>query len=200
MSPAIFAHGHLRLYLLNLLAEGPKHGYELILALENRFGGTYTPSAGTIYPRLAKLEEEGMVEKEAEGRKTIYRITKAGESELQSRRHEIEDIEDDVTDSIRKLADDVRQTVDHAMKSLRADLAAAAREARAEAREAERQIRVDSRQGGLIELREAEIALNEFRSQVRVQFRSLASSNKLTAEKVAELKSGLSELRSKLGG
>lgn len=200
MSPAIFAHGHLRLYLLNLLAEGPRHGYELILALENRFGGTYTPSAGTIYPRLAKLEEEGLVEKEAEGRKTVYRITKAGESELQSRRHEIEDIEDDVTDSIRKLADDVRQTVDHAMKSLRADLASAAREARAEAREAERQIRVDARQGGLIELREAEIALNEFRSQVRVQFRSLASSGLLTSEKVNELRQGLAELQSRLIG
>jgi hypothetical protein len=51
MTP-VFGHGHLRLYLLSLLDESPKHGYELIQALEDRFGGTYVPSAGTIYPRL----------------------------------------------------------------------------------------------------------------------------------------------------
>ena len=53
MTPPVFAHGHLRLYLLSLLAERPMHGYELIQALSDRFGGTYVPSAGTIYPRLA---------------------------------------------------------------------------------------------------------------------------------------------------
>ena len=60
MSP-VFGHGHLRLYLLSLLAEEPRHGYELIQALGRSFGGTYVPSAGTIYPRLAKLEEDGLV-------------------------------------------------------------------------------------------------------------------------------------------
>ena len=59
--PPVFAHGALRLYLLALLESGPKHGYELIKALSERFGGTYSPSAGTIYPRLGKLEEEGLV-------------------------------------------------------------------------------------------------------------------------------------------
>ena len=53
MTP-VFGHGHLRLYLLSLLDESPMHGYELIQALGDRFGGTYIPSAGTIYPRLAK--------------------------------------------------------------------------------------------------------------------------------------------------
>ena len=46
MAP-VFAHGALRLYLLALLESGPKHGYELIKALKERFGGTYSPSAGT---------------------------------------------------------------------------------------------------------------------------------------------------------
>ena len=61
----VFAHGHLRLYLLSILATADPgmHGYELIQALGDRFGGTYSPSAGTIYPRLAKLEEEGLVTK-----------------------------------------------------------------------------------------------------------------------------------------
>ena len=68
--PPVFAHGALRLYLLALLESGPKHGYELIKALSERFGGTYSPSAGTIYPRLGKLEEEGLVATRTEGRRT----------------------------------------------------------------------------------------------------------------------------------
>ena len=62
MSP-VFAHGQLRLYLLVLLDEGPRHGYEVIQELESRFNGLYSPSAGTVYPRLAKLEEEGLVQR-----------------------------------------------------------------------------------------------------------------------------------------
>src|SRR5438445_501198 len=58
---AVFSHGRLRLYLLKLLAEGPKHGYELIRLLENRFLGLYAPSAGTIYPRLQRMEAEALV-------------------------------------------------------------------------------------------------------------------------------------------
>ena len=48
MTPAVFGHGHLRLYLLHVLAERPMHGYEIIQALSDRFGGTYVPSAGTV--------------------------------------------------------------------------------------------------------------------------------------------------------
>ena len=77
MTPPVFAHGNLRLYLLALLEEQPRHGYELIQALSDRFGGTYSPSAGTIYPRLAKLEEEGLVTKRTDGRKSVYEITDA---------------------------------------------------------------------------------------------------------------------------
>ena len=58
----VFAHGALRLYMLSLLEDHPRHGYELIQLLEDRFLGMYTPSAGTIYPRLASLEEDGLVE------------------------------------------------------------------------------------------------------------------------------------------
>ncbi|AND17698.1 PadR family transcriptional regulator [Rathayibacter tritici] len=129
MSP-VFAHGRLRLYLLNLLAESPRHGYELIQALSERFGGTYAPSAGTVYPRLAKLEEEGLVTKEADGRKTVYSITDAGRAELAARATDLGDIEEELTDSVRRLADEVRLGVAEAMKSLRADLASAARDAR----------------------------------------------------------------------
>ena len=60
MSP-VFGHGRLRLYLLKLLEESPRHGYEVIRLLQDRFLGVYSPSPGTIYPRLARLEEEGLV-------------------------------------------------------------------------------------------------------------------------------------------
>jgi len=127
MTP-VFAHGSLRLYLLHLLQESPKHGYELIQALTDRFGGTYSPSAGTIYPRLAKLEEEGLVTKTTDGRKSIYTITDAGRAELAAKADQLSSIEDEVTDSVRRLADEVRSDVSAAMRSLRADLASAARE------------------------------------------------------------------------
>ena len=84
MTP-VFSHGDLRLYLLNLLDEGPRHGYDIMQALADRTGGTYTPSAGTIYPRLAKLEEEGLVSKTVDGRKTVYAITAAGHAEVEAR-------------------------------------------------------------------------------------------------------------------
>jgi DNA-binding PadR family transcriptional regulator len=198
MTPPVFAHGHLRLYLLSLLAEEPMHGYELILALEERFGGTYTPSAGTIYPRLAKLEEEGLVTKTTEGRKTVYEITDAGRAELKERQHELDEIENDLTDSVRRLADEVRLSVNQAMKSLRADLAAAAREARTEARAAGRTIRTDIRDTSSAQLREAEIVLNDFRHELRTDLRSMAARGELTSELVSGLKSQLDRVRATL--
>ena len=173
MTP-VFGHGHLRLYLLSLLDESPKHGYELIQALEDRFGGTYVPSAGTIYPRLAKLEEEGLVTKAADGRKTVYSITDAGRAELHARAGELGGIEDEVTDSVRRLADEVRTSVNAAMKSLRADLAAAARDARTDAHESGRTIRVDdssSRGESRSNLQDAEVLLQTFRQQIRSDLR-----------------------------
>lgn len=78
MAAPIFAHGQMRLYLLTLLAESPMHGYELMQAIEQRFDGTYVPSAGTIYPRLAKLADDGLITKRTVGRKTVYEITDEG--------------------------------------------------------------------------------------------------------------------------
>ncbi len=135
MTP-VFGHGALRLYLLSLLAEAPRHGYELMQALEHRFGGTYSPSAGTIYPRLSKLEEEGLLTKAVDGRKTTYAITEAGRAELRAREGELHSLEAEITDSVRRLASDVRAGVKSAMQALRADLAAAERDARSSARPA----------------------------------------------------------------
>ncbi len=133
MSP-VFAHGQLRLYLLALLADGPRHGYEVIQELEKRFGGLYSPSAGTIYPRLAKLEEEGLVQRTDEGRKATYRITDAGRAEVAARVGELEDLRADLDQSVRRIAEQVRAQVHGRSADLRAELQAAARAARAAAR------------------------------------------------------------------
>ncbi|NJQ07681.1 helix-turn-helix transcriptional regulator [Streptomyces lonarensis] len=90
---AVFGHGRLRLYLLQLLAESPRHGYELIRLLEERFRGAYTPSAGTIYPRLAKLAADGLIRPTATGGRKVYALTEAGAGELAARRGELAELE-----------------------------------------------------------------------------------------------------------
>jgi DNA-binding PadR family transcriptional regulator len=132
MSP-VFAHGQLRLYLLALLNEGPRHGYEVIQDLEQRFNGLYSPSAGTVYPRLAKLEEEGLVERTDEGRKAVYRITEAGRAEVRERSGELASLESDLDLSVHQLAEEVRSRVSDQSSSLRSELKEAARQARSTA-------------------------------------------------------------------
>lgn len=201
MTPPVFAHGHLRLYLLSILATQPMHGYELIQALGSRFGGTYMPSAGTIYPRLAKLEDEGLVTKSTDGRKTVYEITDAGRAELDARQGELDGIENDVTDSVRRLADEVRASVNDAMKTLRADLASAARDARSDARDAGRTIRAERpRETAATQLREAEIVLNDFRHQVRIDLRSRLARGELGGDVVETLREQLAQVRLSLRG
>lgn len=196
MSPAVFAHGHLRLYLLQLLAARPMHGYEIIQALSDQSGGTYSPSAGTIYPRLGKLEEEGLVTKQADGRKTVYEITAAGRAELVEREPELGGIETEFTDSVRRLADEVRASVNDAMRTLRADLATAAREARQEAKDAGRStIFVDPRSEARVRLHEAETLINEFRADVRSDLRAEVADGRLPAATVDILATGLRDLR-----
>jgi DNA-binding PadR family transcriptional regulator len=200
MKAPVFAHGHLRLYLLSLLATEPMHGYELIHALESRFGGTYIPSAGTIYPRLAKLEDEGLVTKTTDGRKTVYAITDAGKAELDARQSELDGIENDVTDSVRRLADEVRSSVNSAMRSLRADLAASAREARQGGRSEPTAHTNTVREVSNEQLRAAELVLNEFRHQARTDLRTLAARGQVSQETVAELREQLDAVRSGLRG
>src|SRR6201997_5641839 len=74
-----FDHGDLRYVLLGLIAERPRHGYELIKAIEEKFGGMYSPSPGVIYPTLTLLEELGYIRAEpGGGTKKLYSITDEG--------------------------------------------------------------------------------------------------------------------------
>jgi DNA-binding PadR family transcriptional regulator len=127
MSP-VFRHGRLRLYLLKLLDESPRHGYEVIRLLQDRFMGVYSPSPGTIYPRLARLEEEGLVTHgESEGRK-VYRITEKGREELRNRSEDLTELEDELTASVRDIAREVTEDVRETVRSLREELTWAARD------------------------------------------------------------------------
>ncbi|MYR87312.1 PadR family transcriptional regulator [Streptomyces sp. SID685] len=128
--PPVFAHGRLRLYLLKLLDEAPRHGYEVIRLLEERFQGLYAPSAGTVYPRLAKLEAEGLVTHTTEGGRKVYAITDAGRAELADRSGELADLELEIRESVAELAAEIKADVRGAAGDLRREMRAAASEAR----------------------------------------------------------------------
>jgi len=78
--------GELRLVVLALLAEQPRHGYDIIKALEERSHGAYSPSPGVVYPTLTYLDEAGHVTASAEGNKKVYAITDAGRRHLEEHR------------------------------------------------------------------------------------------------------------------
>ncbi|MFF2773407.1 helix-turn-helix transcriptional regulator [Streptomyces sp. NPDC058052] len=169
MSP-VFAHGRLRLYLLKLLDEAPRHGYEVIRLLEERFQGLYAPSAGTVYPRLAKLEAEGLVTHTSEGGRKVYSITDAGRSELAGRDAELDALEREIRDSVAELAAEIREDVRGAAGRVRSEMRAAA----SRTRTAEGSSFADARE----ELRKAK---REWKEQAR-QAKEEAQSAKLQAK------------------
>jgi DNA-binding PadR family transcriptional regulator len=82
----MLAHGDLRLIALALIAEQPRHGYEIIKVLEDKTEGWYAPSPGVVYPTLTYLEEAGYVTVQADGAKRLYTITDEGRAYLESNR------------------------------------------------------------------------------------------------------------------
>jgi len=78
-----FESGEVRLAILSLLSEGPKHGYQLMKEMEERSGGLYRASAGSTYPTLQQLEDEGLIESDRQDGKRVYRLTEAGRKELE---------------------------------------------------------------------------------------------------------------------
>src|SRR5580700_4541279 len=131
MSP-VFRHGRLRLYLLKLLDESPRHGYEVIRLLQDRFLGVYAPSPGTIYPRLARLEEDGLVTHEEVDGKKVYSITDKGREEIHSRLSDLADLEDELSESLRDVAREISEDVRETVRGIREELSAAAREFRSQ--------------------------------------------------------------------
>jgi len=100
----MFESGEVKYVILRLLKEKPRHGYEVIKALEEKMGGWYTPSAGTIYPTLQLLEDQGYVRAVETDGKKVYHITPEGEAFLEEHRDVLDDILERVGDAVRGFA------------------------------------------------------------------------------------------------
>lgn len=88
----MFDAGALRLVVLGLIAEQPRHGYDIIKALEARFQGAYSPSPGAIYPMLQMLEEADLVSSRMEGAKKLFSISQDGQAYLEENRADLDRI------------------------------------------------------------------------------------------------------------
>ena len=89
----MFESGELRLLLLKLISEQPRHGYDLIRAIEELTGGRYAPSPGVVYPTLTMLEEMGFIEQApGEGARKPYQITDAGTDHLDENEEEADEL------------------------------------------------------------------------------------------------------------
>lgn len=86
----MFDHGGLRLVLLKLIADKPRHGYDLIRAIEERTGGAYAPSPGVVYPTLTLLDEMDHIrEQQTEGARKLFAITPEGTAHLEANAEEV---------------------------------------------------------------------------------------------------------------
>jgi DNA-binding PadR family transcriptional regulator len=112
-----FGRGDLKYVILDLLQDGPRHGYDIIRALEERSHGFYTPSAGSIYPTLQLLEDQGLVTSTQQDGKRVYTITDAGRAFLDERADTMDDLRARMTEGwggrvspeLRGLMDEMRQ-------------------------------------------------------------------------------------------
>ena len=100
----MLADGDLKLITLSLLAEAPRHGYDIIKALEERTSGIYSPSPGVVYPTLTFLEEAGYAVSSSEGNKKVFSITEAGKAHLEENREMIDGVLDHLERFGRKMA------------------------------------------------------------------------------------------------
>jgi DNA-binding PadR family transcriptional regulator len=99
-----FEPGEMRLVILRLIREKPRHGYEIIKALEERMQGCYTPSAGSVYPTLQLLEDQGYVRIVEENGKKVYHITPEGERLLDDNEDVLTDIGERIKEAVRGVA------------------------------------------------------------------------------------------------
>ncbi|RWL44000.1 MAG: PadR family transcriptional regulator [Mesorhizobium sp.] len=100
----MLADGDLKLITLSLLADAPRHGYDIIKALEERTSGVYSPSPGVVYPTLTFLEEAGYAVSSSEGNKKVFSITEAGRAHLDENREMIDGVLDHLERFGRKMA------------------------------------------------------------------------------------------------
>lgn len=115
-----FAHGDLRLVILHLIEEKPRHGYEVIKAIEDQVAGTYSPSPGVIYPTLTLLEELGYVTVTAEeGTRKLHTITDQGRAFLEANRPALQALLARMDEASRRQGDGPAPQIVRAMENLK---------------------------------------------------------------------------------
>jgi DNA-binding PadR family transcriptional regulator len=115
----MFEQGDLKYVILQLLDEKPRHGYEIIKALEERFGGMYSPSAGTVYPTLTLLEDLGYARVNVEeGGKKTYSITDEGRAYLAQNKSAVDDIFERISELGATFLSDGMMEVNRAIKDV----------------------------------------------------------------------------------
>lgn len=115
----MFEQGDLKLVILRLLEEKPRHGYEIIKELESRSGGAYSPSPGTVYPTLTMLEEMGYAKAvPEEGGKKIYEITDEGRKHLSENSSAVNDIFDRISRFVEGFVDTPMMEVNQAFRNV----------------------------------------------------------------------------------
>jgi DNA-binding PadR family transcriptional regulator len=118
-SGRMFEQGDLRYVVLRLLEEKPRHGYEIIKALEEKFGGAYAPSPGTVYPTLQLLEDLGYARVvPGEGGKKVYEITEEGRKHLAENRATVDTIFDRIATLVGHFLDEPMSEVHQAFKNV----------------------------------------------------------------------------------
>lgn len=115
----MFEQGDLKYVILQMLAEKPRHGYEIIKELEERFAGSYAPSAGTVYPTLSLLEDMGYASVTLEeGGKKVYAITDAGRQYLEENKGAVDDIFERIAEFGASFLSDGMRDINRAMGSV----------------------------------------------------------------------------------
>ncbi len=119
----VFDAGELKLVLLKLIEEAPRHGYDLIREIEERTGGAYAPSPGVIYPTLTLLDDMGLIEEaKSEGAKKQFAITETGSAELAAKADEVTALLNRLSEMGKQRAKTDGAPIRRAMGNLRAVL------------------------------------------------------------------------------
>ena len=152
--------GEARYVLLDALRDGPKHGYEIIKALEERSAGRYTPSPGTVYPTMQFLEDQGLVRAEQEAERRVYALTEQGRAALESHAADLTDFwarfsgpaasgtAPPEVGFLRDALDDLARTVWRGLEEQNAEIVGRVRQAVEQCQNAVREILAASGRGG----------------------------------------------------
>ena len=118
-SGRLFDHGELRFVVLHLIAEKPRHGYEIIKAIEDRAGGAYSPSPGVIYPTLTMLEELGYTALTEQDGKKLYALTEAGVAYLRENQRTLDGVAARLAEAAAARGDGPAPQIVRAVENLR---------------------------------------------------------------------------------